>query len=95
MQDDVADSTGEAFARAWGMSLSTLRRKFRAATGVALHEYQIQARVAKARTLLGDTDLPVKVIAERLGYTDVYFFTRQFRQAVGVPPATYRRSRQE
>jgi AraC-like DNA-binding protein len=85
----------EAFAQAHGMALSTLRRRFREATGTPLHEWAVQVRVARARRLLGETDLPVKAVAERLGYRDVYFFTRQFRQSVGVPPAAYRRSRQD
>lgn len=81
-------------AHDYGMSLSTLRRRFRAVTGTPLHEYVVQVRIARARTLLGDTDLPIKAIAEQLGYRDIYFFTRQFRQTVGVPPAAYRRTRQ-
>jgi AraC-like DNA-binding protein len=84
----------DAFARSYGMATSTLRRRFRNATGTPLHEYALQARIARARDLLGETDLPVKAIAEQLGYGDVYFFTRQFRQSVGVPPATWRKSRQ-
>lgn len=84
----------EQMARQAGMALSTLRRRFKQATGVALHEYALQTRIARARSLLGETDLPIKAIAERMGYRDVYFFTRQFRQSVGVPPAAYRRSRQ-
>jgi transcriptional regulator GlxA family with amidase domain len=91
-EDGAADYSD--FARQWSVSLSTLRRRFRAATGVPLHEYAIQGRIARARSLLGETDLPVKAVAEKLGYRDVYFFTRQFRQSVGVPPAAYRRSRQ-
>jgi len=43
---------------------------------------------------LGETNLPIKEIAERLGYNDVYFFSRQFRKQMGVPPAAYRKSRQ-
>jgi len=50
--------------------------------------------VAKARQMLGETELPLKTIADRLGYRDVYFFSRQFRKLSGVPPAAYRRSRQ-
>jgi len=84
----------DAVARAHGMALPTLRRRFKEATGTPLHEYVLQRRVARARTLLGETDLPIKAVADRLGYKDVYFFTRQFRQQVGVPPAAYRRSRQ-
>ncbi len=78
-----------------GMSLTTFRRRFRAATGNALHRHLEQCRVARARALLGETDLPVKLIAERLGYGDVYYFSRQFREHTGVPPAAYRRSRQK
>jgi AraC-like DNA-binding protein len=91
-EDFVADYA--ALARGLGMAPSTLRRRFRDAVGVPLHEFALQRRVARARTLLGATDLPIKVIADRLGYADVYFFTRQFRQRTGVTPAAYRRSRQ-
>ncbi|MGH7214201.1 MAG: helix-turn-helix domain-containing protein [Tepidisphaeraceae bacterium] len=78
-----------------GMGLSTLRRRFREATGTPLHAYALQCRVAAARDLLGESDLPVKTIARRLGYQDVYFFSRQFRQLTGIPPGAYRRSRQK
>jgi AraC-like DNA-binding protein len=44
--------------------------------------------------LLTETDLPLKAVAERLGYDSVYFFARQFRQIAGVPPGVFRRSRQ-
>lgn len=84
----------DRWAIANGMSLATLRRHFKAATGVPLHEYTLQRRLAEARSLLTDTDIPVKAIAETLGYKDVYFFSRQFREATGVPPATFRKSRQ-
>jgi AraC-like DNA-binding protein len=77
-----------------GLGASTLRRKFKLATGLSLHQYVLQARIQHARALLGETDMPIKLVAQRLGYSDLYFFTRQFRQHVGVPPAAYRRSRQ-
>lgn len=79
-------------AREVGLSLSALRRQFKRATGLSLHAYALQCRVSAARELLADTALPVKEIAEQLGYRDVYFFTRQFRQLTGVPPVQYRRS---
>jgi AraC-like DNA-binding protein len=77
-----------------GMAEVTFRRRFRAATGAPPHEYVIQSRVAEARRLLGETDLPIKSIARQLGYSDVYFFSRQFKKFAGVPPALFRRSRQ-
>ena len=83
-----------ALAERFGTSASTLRRRFVEATGTSPHGYLLQCRAAFARELLGSTNLPVKAIADRLGYRDVYFFSRQFRQLVGVPPAAYRRTRQ-
>jgi AraC-like DNA-binding protein len=84
----------EALARKHGMALSTLRRRFRQATGTSIHEYSLQCRIARARQLLGETDWPLKTIAAKLGYSDLYFFARQFKEQAGVPPAQYRKSRQ-
>ena len=84
----------DALAESAGISPSTFRRRFIEATGTPPHTYLLQQRVAKARQMLGETELPLKTIADRLGYRDVYFFSRQFRKLSGVPPAAYRRSRQ-
>jgi AraC-like DNA-binding protein len=88
------DGDYHAIAAKLGMAESTLRRRFRDATGVPPHEFVLQARVNEARRLLGETNDPIKLIAQKLGYRDVYFFSRQFRQFAGVPPALYRKSRQ-
>ena len=82
----------EKLARDAGVSLSSLRRRFRTATGIPLHEYHLRARIAAARTLLADGRLPIKRIASQLGYRDVFFFTRQFTARTGVSPAAYRAS---
>jgi len=84
----------ENLARETGMGMSTLRRRFKETTGGSLHAYVLQARMARARALLAETDLPLKQVAERLGYNNVYFFARQFKQQVGAAPGIYRRSRQ-
>jgi AraC-like DNA-binding protein len=76
------------------MSLSTLRRRFRDAVGSPIHTYMLQLRMSQARRLLGDSDLPIKQVADQLGYRDVFYFSRQFRQITGVPPAAYRKTRQ-
>lgn len=81
-------------ARELGLGLSTLSRNFRAATGQSLHAYALQLRLADARRLLGETDLPLKAIAHKLGYSDPFFFSAQFKKLAGVSPATYRKSRQ-
>lgn len=83
-----------ALARAHNISLATLRRRFLQATGRPIHTATVEARITRARNLLGATDKPIKAIAAELGYADEYFFARQFKATVGVPPAAFRRSRQ-
>ena len=81
-------------AREVDMAESTLRRRFRDATGLPPHEYVLQRRIAEAKRLLGQTNSPIKSIARQLGYSDVYFFSRQFRRFAGVSPGMFRKSRE-
>jgi len=85
----------ENIAQEHGMSLSTLRRKFRNTSGISIHRYVLQARITRARHWLGESDLPIKAIAELLGYSDLYFFARQFKKETGITPGAFRKSRQK
>ena len=80
-------------AQSHGMALSTFRRRFVHSTGTPIHKHQLHARIARARTMLIETDLPIKMIADSLGYQNVYYFSRQFKQFIGVSPAKFRASR--
>jgi transcriptional regulator GlxA family with amidase domain len=75
------------------VALSTFRRHFFAETGLALHRYVVRLRVERARRLLLDTELTTEAVADATGFADVFYFTRCFKAAVGIPPAHYRRTR--
>ncbi|TDL83549.1 AraC family transcriptional regulator [Palleronia sediminis] len=45
----------------------------------------------EARRLLGETDLPVKEVAQRLGFTSAAYFTRAFQARSGLTPTGFRR----
>ncbi len=97
LRDLVAADRRPDYARlaaSVGMSLTTLRRRFRGATGKTLHQHHLECRVTEAKRRLSDTEEPIKQVAQRLGYRDVFYFSRQFRQLTGTSPAAYRRSRQ-
>lgn len=53
-------------------------------------EFVISARIERAQQLMRETDLSIKKIANVLGYSSVFFFSRQFRDKAGVPPAQWR-----
>ncbi len=92
----VSERPGEAWdvdrmAAAAHLSRSQLNRLFRASQGVSPREFVIRKRVEQARLLLVETDMSLQMVADALGYTDVYFFTRQFSRLAGMPPGRYRR----
>lgn len=74
-----------------GLSVSQFTRRFRALTGHSPNRFVIGERIARAETYLRESDLTIEAIAERLGYSDVFFFSRQFRRFRGVPPSAVRR----
>jgi AraC family transcriptional regulator of arabinose operon len=77
-----------------GLSPRTFRRRFTAVLGISPQSYAIACRIGHAKQMLGGTELPIKTIAQQLGYKDVFFFSRQFRQSTGISPAAYRRTKE-
>lgn len=72
------------------LSPSHFAALFKSATGMGVIEYLTRLRSARARELLLTTRLSVQDIAEAVGYTDPYYFSRQFRRVNGVSPRTFR-----
>ena len=72
------------------MSQTSLMRTFKRLLGHSPLEHLIRLRIAHAGRLLRHSDLPLAVIAERTGFCDSNYLSRQFRQIVGVPPSEYR-----
>jgi len=82
--------TPGTLAQACGFSTGYFSRLFRQQFGRTPQEQLVSRRIARARHLLMESDLSVQQVAQSLGYRDIYFFTRQFKQHVGQPPAAFR-----
>ncbi|WP_344860245.1 GlxA family transcriptional regulator [Amycolatopsis ultiminotia] len=74
------------------VSPRTLARRFADQLGMSPGAWLLSRRVAQARTLLEETDLPVEAIAARVGLTSAVNLRRRFRTQVGTTPGAYRRS---
>lgn len=72
------------------MSLRSLNRRFRAATGLTPIEYLHRVRIETAKRLLEASDASVEQITARVGYSDARSFGRLFRTLAGVSPREYR-----
>lgn len=81
----------EKLAQAVSLSPDHFTRLFRKLRGVTPRAFILQARIESAQDLLRSSNHSIGRIAEILGYSDVYFFSRQFKEKVGVSPSEYRR----
>lgn len=64
---------------------------FKAEIGESPIHYLIRVRMERAKELLKeDASLPIAEIAERVGYEDVYHFSKLFKKAYGMPPSRCR-----
>jgi len=77
------------------MSAVQFTRRFRRAVGSSPGEFMVLARIEQAKLLLTTTSRDVIEIADSLGYSDQYYFSRQFAQRTGYPPVAYRRKHLE
>lgn len=76
-----------------GLSESQFSHLFKQQTGHSPLAYFIQLKMQHACSLLAMTQLSVQEIAEEVGYSDGYYFSRLFKKVAGVSPREYRRSR--
>ena len=73
------------------MSQFHFSRLFKKDCGYSPHEYLILTRLNRAKHLLKTTGLPVKVIAQKVGYQNVSSFTNAFTDRVGISPTLFRK----
>ncbi|MCI8895889.1 MAG: AraC family transcriptional regulator [Lachnospiraceae bacterium] len=67
-----------------------LMRAFKSKTEMSIVEYITKARMDTARKILAETELPIKEVANMVGYGDYAYFTRVFRKETGESPSRYR-----
>jgi AraC-like DNA-binding protein len=67
---------------------------FKRATGLTPHQYVLGCRIAHAKQLLAETDMPLSMIGPQVGWTDQSYFTAIFRKQVAMTPKAYREATQ-
>lgn len=68
-------------------------RLFKAETGSTYNSYLTNCRIQKAVELLTNTDLKVYEVAEKVGYSNLSYFSRVFKKVMGVNPFFYQKKR--
>jgi AraC-like DNA-binding protein len=83
--------TVESLAASAGMSRSAFAQHFKGIVGIPPLDHLTNWRMYRARCLLGNSDLALTRIAERVGYETDGAFNRAFKRVVGMTPGEYRR----
>lgn len=73
------------------LSVSHFSLVFRQTTGRSPLDYLIHLRIQRACNLLDLSGLKVKEVAARVGFEDVFYFSRVFRRVMGLSPSAYRK----
>ncbi len=83
----------EELATLTSLSQSHFSHAFKASTGIAPHQWQMNARLDKAKQMLIESSQPLMAVAMETGFSDQAHFTRAFRKHVGTTPAMWKKAR--
>ncbi|MFN3756086.1 MAG: response regulator [Flavobacterium sp.] len=83
------DFTAEEFAKQIGMSRMQLHRKLKSLLGVTATEFIRNERLTIALELLKKETISISEIAYSVGFNDVSYFSKCFKERFGVSPSEY------
>ena len=72
------------------LSLSQFKALFKRETGKTPGDFLRDLRMEKAKALLVNTDYPIGIVAELVGYSDASSFSHRFSSHFGFPPRNLR-----
>jgi AraC family transcriptional regulator, arabinose operon regulatory protein len=74
-----------------GLSIKSLERKFQAIFLESPLQYRQELKIEQACAMLHFSDFSIEEIAERLGYSDRFHFTKTFTKLKSISPGKFRK----
>lgn len=87
----ASDISAEECANMLHISYSYFARLFRAVMGKTFKEYLVSIRLAKAKSILLSTNIPITDVALACGYTNLSYFIAEYKKAFGKTPKQVRK----
>lgn len=81
----------EEICQEFHISASYLSHMFKKETGISPKQYIVLRRIGEAQSLLSETNLPIGVIEEQLGFGSSCHLTSTFKKYIGISPREYRK----
>jgi AraC-like DNA-binding protein len=78
-------------AKKYNITPAKLRNEFSKAYGQTIFSFLLAQRLDQARIALEMTNIPMKVLADRIGYSHVNHFITAFKNKYGITPGSLRK----
>jgi AraC-like DNA-binding protein len=78
-------------AKKLNVGYSSFRHAFKRHIGLSPKQYHLQLRITRAKSLLTNTQLTVKEVADALNFQAPYYFMKLFKKRVEMSPTQWRR----
>ncbi len=78
-----------------GISKAQIINIFRAKYGQTPYKYFIEQRIQVSASMLLNTDMSIKEIADSLHFSDQHYYANVFKKLIGVTPNQYRKDRKQ
>ncbi len=82
----------QSFAEENNIGYSYFRKMFKKYTGVPPVQYHLDLKLLRAKEMLLYTEKSIKEISYELGFQSIYYFSRIFKNKLGVSPSEIRKS---
>jgi AraC-like DNA-binding protein len=82
--DDI--STRFSISKAW------LAHNFKSFIGKSIIDYFISLKIDEAKKMIREKKLNITQISEKMGYSSIHYFSRQFKMMTGMAPREYAKS---
>ncbi|KJZ13890.1 AraC family transcriptional regulator [Marinomonas sp. S3726] len=86
-QDIALEHTLEHLSKLAHLSLTQFKKVFKENTNMTVQTYITGLRMEKAKSLLVHSDMPVQLVAEKVGYQNASAFSRKFKDYFGQTPS--------
>jgi two-component system response regulator YesN len=92
IDDNYTEDIGLSNLAAYvGLSESYLSYLFKKETGKGIANYISHLRLEEGKRLLQTSDLSVNEIVQKIGFSNIYYFSNTFKKAYGFSPTEYRK----
>jgi AraC-like DNA-binding protein len=82
----------KSFAEKHSIGYSYFRKMFKKYTGVPPVQYHLDLKILRAKEMLLYTHKSIKEISFEMGFQSIYYFSRVFKNKLGISPSEIRKS---